>query len=182
MTMLLIILCNFILSVHELSKIYTNQFLKKYSKERFHQLVSFNQFFSYVFFKNFYFQSVGSFLPLIFRKLFKLDPSWFPPFYNSKNLKIFLFFHIISAVGLIFINEIGSFVDYILVDPCASYLTHAKEFSDVIYSEGNKGLQKEAIHIDLPNDLKTSKLTKHVIQTVIVFIALGIVYATLDTF
>ena len=180
--MMLIIMSNYLISVYELSKIYTNKFLKSYPKERFHQLISINQYFSYVFFKNLYFQSVSSFLPLIYRKLLKIDPSWFPPFYTSLNIKIFLFIHIISSVGLILNNEFGTLVDYFLLDPYSTYLNDAKEYSDIILSDGNKALKKEAIHVDLPNDLKTAKLTKNIIQVVLICITFSIVCCSLDAF
>jgi hypothetical protein len=178
MVITLIILFNNLISIYDIYKFNSNILLKNYSRKTFYKLININQYFCYIFFKNLYFQSIGSFIPLICKKLFKIQPSWFPYFYTSVNIKLFLFIHVISSLGLIFNKEIGLLFDYYFSDTNSLYYT--KEYADVILN--NNFLKNNVIHVDLPDDLKTVKSNKNIIQIIIICTTLSIIYLSINTF
>lgn len=177
MVMMLIILFNYLLSFDEILKVYFNKLLKTYSKKHFHKLVSLNQYLCYIFFKNLYLQSITSFLPLIYKKLFKKKSSWFFYFYTPTNIKVFLFIHIISSLGLIFNKEIGLFIDYFLN---ITSLWELKECGDVVVDTDY--LKKDVVHINLPDDPKISKSYKNMMQVVVICTTIGIIYLCIGSF
>ena len=126
------------------------------------------QYLFYIFFKNLYLNSISSFIPLICKKLFKTQPY----FYISTNIQLFLFIHIVSCLGLVFNQEIGSLIDYYYSDTNSLY--HAKEYADIILNDDN--LKKEALHVDLPDDIQTAKFYKKITQIVLCCVALGLIY------
>jgi hypothetical protein len=121
-------------------------------------------------------QSIVGFIPLICKIFFKKQPSWFPYFYTSVNIKLFLSINIISSLGLIFNKEIGFFIDYLLD---INSLYELKEHADVILDTDS--LKNEVIHIDL-DDPKTAKFNKKIMQAVVLCTTISIIYLSMSSF
>lgn len=109
-----------------------------------------------------------------------MQSAWFPYFYTSMHIKLFLFVHVISSLSLIFNKEIGFLFDYYFSDINSLYLYNTKKYSDVILD--NNHLKNEAIHVDLSDDIKTVKFNKNIIQVVILCTTLSIIYLSMDAF